>query len=238
MPIKVVHVEQVGNVTFSQNSRSKSIRLSVRPGQKIRVSFPFHVSFREAARFTADHAEWIARQQEKIETNLPKFSDNSVIQTRFHQITFRRQAGKFAIRQVKNQIEFIYPESFDLNEPEVMLRFQKVMTGIYRWEAKKYLPPRLSEVASRYGFKYNKVSVRDNKTNWGSCSGRNNISLNLHLMKLPDHLIDFILLHELVHTRVRNHGPKFWEMLDSYTGNRAKQLTAEVKKYSVYTITR
>ncbi len=198
------------------------------------VSFPAYVSFREAARFTEEHADWIIRQQRKLETSLPKFSENSDIQTRYHYITFRKHPGKFSVKQTKDHIELLYPESSQINDPEINLRIRMVLTGIYRWEAQQYLPPRLTEIARRHGFTFGKITVRDNKTNWGSCSGQNHISLNLHLMKLPDHLIDFILLHELVHTRVKNHGPKFWELLNALTGNQAKQLTAEVKKHSPF----
>jgi hypothetical protein len=106
---------------------------------------------------------------------------------------------------------------------------------VYRFEAKKYLPKRLIELASLHGFQYNRVTIRNNKSNWGSCSSQNNINLNLHLMKLPEYLIDYILLHELVHTKEKNHGAGFYAILDRVTGNKARELAKEVKQYSTYT---
>jgi predicted metal-dependent hydrolase len=94
----------------------------------------------------------------------------------------------------------------------------------------------LKELAELYHFQYNKISIRNNKRNWGSCSSKNNISLNLQMMKLPDELIDYILLHELVHTEIKNHGPGFWEKLNLVTNNRAKELAKQVRKYSTYTL--
>jgi predicted metal-dependent hydrolase len=234
MPVKVVHIQNLGNVTFSQNARSGTIRLRVKPDQTILVSFPPYVSFREALRFTEQHAEWVIRQKTKIEHRLPNFSEDEPIKTRSYTISFRKHPGKFSLKQTKNQIIIFYPEQNNLNDPEIMGKIQKVLTAVYRLEAKENLPPRLSQLAVAKGFQYGNITIRNNTSNWGSCSGRNNISLNLHLMKLPDHLIDYILLHELVHTRVKNHGPKFWELLNSVTNNQAKQLSKEVRKYSTH----
>jgi predicted metal-dependent hydrolase len=232
MPVKVVHIHTLGNVTFSQTARSGSIRLRVKPDQTVLVSFPPYVSFREALRFTEQHAEWVIRQKEKNEHRIPKFSEDEPFKTRSFTINFKKHPGKFSLKQTKNQISILYPEQNNLNDPEISEKIQKVLTAVYRLEAKEYLPPRLSQLAAAKGFRYGNISIRNNTSNWGSCSGRNNISLNLHLMKLPDHLIDYIILHELAHTRVKNHGPEFWELLDSLTGNRAKQLAKEVRKYS------
>ncbi len=100
-----------------------------------------------------------------------------------------------------------------------------------RNEAKNYLPERTDILAQKFGFKYEKVSVRNAKTRWGSCSGKNNISLNIHLMRLPEYLSDYVILHELCHTIEKNHGKKFWTLLDKVTGN-AKRLDKELNNYN------
>jgi predicted metal-dependent hydrolase len=83
-----------------------------------------------------------------------------------------------------------------------------------RRQAKAELPPRLSELASRYGFTYNRVSIKHNATNWGSCSARKNINLNLSIMRLPRVLQDYVLLHELCHLRHQDHGHAFHLLLE------------------------
>ena len=85
-----------------------------------------------------------------------------------------------------------------------------------RDEAVDLLRHRLDELARRYGFTYNRVQFRRQKTRWGSCSGRNNISLNIRLVSLPADLMDYVLLHELVHTRIKNHSQAFWRELGRY----------------------
>ena len=84
-----------------------------------------------------------------------------------------------------------------------------------RAQAKKQLPARLAELARLHGFHYNKVFIKNNVSNWGSCSSRGNINLNLRLVQLPPELQDYIMLHELCHLRHLNHGPKFHALLES-----------------------
>lgn len=83
-----------------------------------------------------------------------------------------------------------------------------------REKARKELPVRLAELAQRYGFEYGKVTIRHNVSNWGSCSGRGDISLNLNLVRLPRVLCDYVLLHELCHLRHHDHGPAFHLLLE------------------------
>ena len=74
--------------------------------------------------------------------------------------------------------------------------------------------------------------VKNIKTRWGSCSSLNNINLNLHLMRLPDHLIDYVILHELAHTKEKNHGKSFWNLVDSLVMD-LKEMKKELKTYSI-----
>ena len=90
-------------------------------------------------------------------------------------------------------------------------------------DARESLKNRLSELADIYGFSYNRVFIRSQKSRWGSCSAKNNISLNLALAQLPVDLRDYVILHELVHTRVKNHSPGFWRELEKYLKNANKQ---------------
>ena len=83
-----------------------------------------------------------------------------------------------------------------------------------RRQAKAQLPGRLAEFASRYGFTYNRVAIKHNSTNWGSCSSKGNINLNLSIMRLPRILQDYVLLHELCHLRHQDHGHAFHLLLE------------------------
>jgi len=99
-------------------------------------------------------------------------------------------------------------------------------------ESAQFLYDRLCELAKKYGFKFNKVSFRRQRTRWGSCSSKNNISLNIKIIRLPSNLQDYILLHELVHTRIKNHSQDFWNELEKYLPD-AKKHRKELRKYLI-----
>ncbi|MDC0145065.1 M48 family metallopeptidase [bacterium] len=98
--------------------------------------------------------------------------------------------------------------------------------------ARKILKQRLDQLCEKHNFLYGNLSIRNQKTRWGSCSAKNNISLNAKLTSLPKELMDYVILHELVHTRVKNHSKDFWGTLDKYVQN-SKKIDKKLKKYSL-----
>ena len=96
-----------------------------------------------------------------------------------------------------------------------------------RRKAKAELPSRLAELAGRYGFVYNRVVIKHNATNWGSCSSKNNINLNLNIVRLPKVLQDYILLHELCHLRHHDHGHAFHLLLEHLLTDNLMKLLAD-----------
>ncbi len=96
--------------------------------------------------------------------------------------------------------------------------------------AKKYLTARLDYLANKYGFTYNRIFIRNQRTRWGLCSSKDNISLNMKLVRLPLELQDYVILHELVHTKHKNHSKKFWQAMDKLVGD-SKQLRRQMRKY-------
>ncbi len=232
MSLKVVYINPVGEVTFFRNPRSRTIRLSVRPGSKILVSYPLHVSFGEAESFVGKHTDWILSQLKRLQQRVPAYLENVPFKTRYHTIMIARGGEKVTVRQKGFEIAITLPAAPDYSDARAREKVAGIMNELYRWEAKKYLPSRVGELASGTGLSFGKVTIRNNISNWGSCSSRNNISLNLHLMKLPDQLIDYVILHELAHTRIKNHSAEFYRLLDDLTGHQAARLKAEIRKYS------
>ena len=117
-----------------------------------------------------------------------------------------------------------------LNKVQQHLNSSIKLNPVEKNNAKIYLIRRLEEIAQDNGFIYNKATIRNQKTRWGSCSGKNNLSLNIQLINLPHELIDYVIFHELVHTKVKNHSLVFWKKLDEFVGN-AKSLNKELKQY-------
>ena len=98
--------------------------------------------------------------------------------------------------------------------------------------ARRKLIHRLEELAEWHGFNYNRIFIRNQKTRWGSCSTSNNINLNMKLVLLPEELIDYVILHELLHTRIKNHSREFWTELDGLVG-KAKHFAKQLKEYGL-----
>jgi predicted metal-dependent hydrolase len=119
-------------------------------------------------------------------------------------------------------------ERLEREHQHLVQRFSR----IDRENAKQILGQRLNDLAQQHGFSYNRITVRNQKTRWGSCSHNNNISLNAKLIGLPARLMDYILLHELVHTRHKNHGTQFYHALERIVGCR-KPFEEALKHYEI-----
>ena len=100
-----------------------------------------------------------------------------------------------------------------------------------RAEAKQVLPAKVAKLAQRFGFSYNKITVKNIRSRWGSCSSLGNLNFSIYLMYLPDELVDYVILHELCHTVHGNHGAHFWAMLNACTGGKARQLAKRVREH-------
>lgn len=105
-----------------------------------------------------------------------------------------------------------------------------------RREARRYIPSTIERLARDNGFKYSSLRISSAHTRWGSCSGKNGISISLFVMLLPEHLREFIILHELCHTRHHNHSAAFHTLLNTLVGGKERLLIKELKGYHIPSI--
>jgi len=235
MTTKYINIEQVGQVSFIINERSRRIRLSVKSDGEIVVSMPPSALYRDAIRFVESKTDWIVKQQSRIRAGLTLFAPESCFKTRFHKLAITKGNTDKVYNRIGNGvIQIFIPERVNHEQPKIQEFIKNTLIDVMRWEAKIYLPKRLKELADKHGFKYQNVSIKNASTRWGSCSSVNNINLNLHLMRVPEHLIDYVLLHELAHTVVKNHGEKFWLLLEQCYPN-ARKADKEMNKYRTQT---
>jgi len=135
-----------------------------------------------------------------------------------------------ALKFARSKAGWINKQRDKMAQLELKARELSRSRPIDRPAARKILVDRLDYLAGKYGFTYNRVFIRNQKTRWGSCSVKNNINLNVNLVRLPDELIDYTLLHELVHTRIKNHSQKFWDQMDLLLGD-AKKIDKKLRAY-------
>jgi predicted metal-dependent hydrolase len=148
-----------------------------------------------------------------VRVAVPRFSTykyaEQIARDRIEWIRVKREHMKVHKEQLKEKLKDIKPIDTD--------------------KAKVILINRLEELSEIYGFNYNRVFIRNQKTRWGSCSGKNNISLNINLVRVSNELQDYVILHELVHTKIKNHSLRFWKELDKYVRD-AKHYDRLLKK--------
>jgi len=140
----------------------------------------------------------------------------------------QRKAQEF----LQANLEWVKKAIAQIKEIESQQSKQTPLPTINKKDAKVFLAAQLKTLANKYGFSYNRVFIRNQKTRWGSCSGHNNISLNINLVRLPQELQDYVLLHELVHTKIKNHSQKFWSELDKYVFE-AKKTAKKLRNHSL-----
>ena len=236
MTEKIIHIDGVGNVLFRHSNRARHLRISIRPFDGVRVSIPVGISFQSAVRFVTERKPWIQKQLVKMkqfEAMQTRFDENSSYSTNHHKLVLRKTNRKdISVKLSKGKINVVYPTELDSASIELQTAIRKGIERALKLEAKDQLPKKVKELASKYGFKFNKLTLKNIKSRWGSCSRKNNINLSIHLMRLPEYLIDYVILHELVHTVHHNHSDRFWIALDSITGG-AKSLDKELKKYRI-----
>ncbi len=231
---KFIQHEEFGEIRLIKSSRAKNIAISIRPFQGIKVTVPFYVSFSRGEKFIAKKENWLRKNMDRVriaESNHTIFDDHTEFNTVEHSLRIERiNQDEPGIKIVGKKIVVSCPVIADIKSREIQEMIRWGIESAWRKEAKKHLPERLSELARIHGFSYKKVFIKNNKTRWGSCSSKNNINLSLHLMRLPQHLVDYVILHELTHTIHRNHSKQFWKYLDKLTGN-ARSLDKELSQY-------
>lgn len=236
MPEKIIQFDGVGDILFKHSSRARHLSISVRPFVGVRVSIPIGMSYNSAIRLVTDKQVWIKKHLNKMkqfENQQTTFDENSSYCTRHHKLDLRKADRKnISVRISRGRINVIYPAELKSDSKEIQDAIRKGIERALKVEAKQYLPEKVKGLAVKFDFNFNKLALKNIKSRWGSCSRKNNINLSIHLMRLPDHLVDYVILHELSHTVHHNHSKHFWALLDKVTGG-AKSLDKELRKYRI-----
>lgn len=205
--------------------------MRVKPDGLVQVNHPWFATQKEVLAFVIQHVDWIRTHQQKMAEMRFCYSINSTIKTKSHFIRILPIGiGKLRAAMKGNEVVLTVPADLEPSSEQVQHFIKKVVTEVCRKEAREFLPARTQELANHFGFSFQKVFIKNLKSKWGSCSSMGNINLNLSLMLLPDQLIDYIILHELAHTREHNHGEGFWKLLNDITDGKARLFDKEIKK--------
>lgn len=236
MSYKHIQIGGIGTIRFVKSERAKHINITVKSFQNVKVTVPIGVSFAEAERVVNDKLSWIRKHQarmRKVEKEPLIFNESTEFSTKQHRLIISKtNSDKITAKISGGKINMFYPKHLDVGHKSVQYFIRRVIEEALRMEAKQHIPARVKELALKYGFTYNKVFIKNVKSRWGSCSKKGNLNFSLHLMCLPDELIDYLILHELAHTVEHNHSKKYWAVLDNIYGN-AKAVDKKLKQYRI-----
>ncbi|RJP60586.1 MAG: M48 family peptidase [Candidatus Auribacter fodinae] len=231
----IVTLDDIGQVTLIKRKAMRNIRIRITPHGEVIVSMPYRVSHKEALKLVQNKSGWIRAQLDRSAARMSVFTPESRFSTRSHALyMYPEMREDISVRLTEKHITVRYP--LHLHPEDSMLQ-QAVRSGVeraWRKEALEYIPERVAYFADKHNLRYKSVAVRNAKTRWGSCCAKNSINISLFCMRLPDELIDYIILHELAHTVVKSHNRRFWEFLLSLEpnvyglNNRLKQYTPAV----------
>lgn len=200
--------EEFGPITIRRSSMASSVRISVAPNGTLRASLPIYAPLFMIKRLIKSSRHELRRM---LSEQMPKQQLTNGMQIgKSHTLVVQETQTALSVTRHGQQIIVRLPADMTLDAPTVVSAVREVMIAALRVESKNYLPRRLAHLATQLDCTYDRVRFSHASGRWGSCSSNGTISLNIALMKLPHELIDYVLVHELSHTKQMNHSQAFW----------------------------
>lgn len=204
-------------VRFSKKARYLQIKINA--SRQIELVIPKRHTLEQGQRFLREKSDWIRRNLPPAKCTVRRFTffGRNLRITHAYDLFL----PKHAMRMRGRRLFIKSPEGSHETTPELYQAFLK-------FRAKDFLKKRTFELAKQHNFTVNRVSIRGQKTRWGSCSQSGTISLNYNLLRLDKKLIDYVIIHELCHLRHMNHSKDFWNEVEQILPDY-KQLRKELR---------
>jgi predicted metal-dependent hydrolase len=198
-------------VEFVRMPRARRYILRVRPDGTLRVTVPRGGSRREAEQFVRRHEKWVARERSRVRVESsssggPAWHVGSTILLRGEPVRITTEAGDTSWRVAYGDRAVLVADLEDI---------RPAIEHDLRQLARAVLLPRLQELAIEHRLEVGAVSIRNQRSRWGSCARNGNIALNFRLVQMPQHVCDYVLLHELMHLKQQNHSRRFWRLVEA-----------------------
>lgn len=228
MSSKQFNLEGVGPVKIYKRRNSRSVRITISGDGEVKITIPTYVPYSVGVAFARSKSEWLKTHKDAKNQLI---NHGQSIGKNHHIYFAAAEVNKITTAVNPTEVIIKHPKNLETNHPSVQLAATTAGVKALRSQAELLLPMRLENLAKRYGFEYKSVKIKKLKGRWGSCDHNKNIVLNLFLMQLSWELIDYVLLHELTHTKILQHGKPFWsEMLQNEP--KAKLLRKQIKNFN------
>lgn len=235
--MRIINIPEIGEVHLTKAGRSrKNFNIYVLPDGIVKVSMPQGSTYKDARKAVINLKGRIIQKKEKqknLKSAFTVFDRDSKFNTRFHSLNIIAEEGNSRyFYWAKEKLIVNIPFNEDIKTEYNQNFIRHAIETTWRREALTIIPEKTKNIALQYDFKISGISITKAKQRWGSCSSKNKLNFSLYLMRLPDELIDYIIMHELCHTVHRNHGEGFYKLLDELTEGNHKKLDKKLQEIS------
>ena len=223
---------ELGTITWKVNAKARRMTFRTKP-EGVFATVPTGTTQKEVKMAIETLRPKLLKAKEKAKPK-PLIDLNYRIDAEFFKLSLvSGNRERFLSHSELGEMRIICPPNADFNNAGLQEWLKKVIVEALRRNAKIVLPPRLYMLSMKHGLPYEQLKINSSKGRWGSCSAKKHINLSCYLMLIPSHLIDYVLLHELAHTKEMNHSEKFWALLDKLTDGKAKALRKELMQFNI-----
>ena len=228
MAQRQVYIEGIGEVTLARRRGTRSLRLSINAAGRVRIGLPYWLPYATGISFAKSRRDWINEQQ--VLNQHAQLRDGMKV-GKAHTLYFNHDPHASSVKTRIDKIGIYITGPYSDQDERVQLKARMVSEKALYNEAKVILPQRVKSLSALHNYSYKELKIRKLTSRWGSCSSHKVITLSYFLMQLPWELIDYVILHELVHTKYLNHSPRFWQALEGLvSGAKAKQKEIRIHK--------
>jgi len=227
MAQRIVFMPEIGEVVLSKRRGNTHLRLSINAAGKVRVGMPYWMPYQAGIAFAKSKSAWI---QKHLAAYLTLKLQSGDLIGKSHRIKYIYNPSDNRTTLFVTNSQIIVKSNLSINDQRVQDKMITAGERALKVESERLLPQRVQYLASKHGFSYKQIRVRKLTARWGSCSNNGVITLSYYLLQLPWNLIDYVILHELTHTRHLHHGPNFWIEFKKVLPS-AKLLQKEIRSY-------
>ena len=210
MASKIYNLDGIGEVTVYKRRGTRRMNLRI-VGGKVRVTQPTWLPYAAGVQFAQSNKNWLETQRIKQPNT---FVEEGM--TVGKQRVVRYESGDSLRTRITDTELIIYvPPHMPIQSEAVQDITKTAIKRSLKKEAEEVLPERLAYCAETYGYDYTSVHCKSMRSRWGSCNNNKEITLNIFLMMVPWELVDYVLIHELSHTKHLHHGEDFWDEVAS-----------------------
>ena len=202
--------------TVHRSLRARSVRLTIQPGAGLIATVPFRQPLDELRRFLRRHEQWVLSQLKRLQrqaATVPRrwpYGETLPYRGEEHRVVLRTPAPASRVECCEDRTLLVHLRRATL------VGAKRALTRWYRQEASREVLRQTTRLAEAFGISVRRVAVRDQRRRWGSCSATGYLNFNFRLIMTPPSVMEYVIIHELMHRRELNHSQRFWQLVAAH----------------------